>query len=96
MTHRVDPLSLGLFAWQAGWVFALRSASLASDPMNASSRLADMVAEKQRAFAAGMMGAAAAMAVGSRPDVVAAAAIAPAQRRVAVNARRLAKGRMPG
>jgi hypothetical protein len=64
--------------------------------VNASSRLADMVAEKQRAFTAGMMGAAAAMAVGSRPDVVAAAAIGPAQRRVAVNARRLAKGQMPG
>lgn len=92
----MDPIALGFFAWQASWVFALRTASLAGDPMNAGARLADMVTEKQRAFTAGMMGAAAAMAVGSRPDVVAAAAMRPAQRRVAVNARRLASGRSAG
>ncbi|WP_431283050.1 hypothetical protein ACQW02_27245 [Humitalea sp. 24SJ18S-53] len=92
----MDPLSFGMFAWQATWVFAMRSASLAGDPINASARLADMVDEKQRAFTAGMMGAVAAMAVGSRPDVVAAAAMRPAQRRVAVNAKRLATGRHTG
>lgn len=85
-----------MFAWQASWVFAMRSASLAGDPLNAGARLADMVSEKQRAFTAGMMGAAAAMAVGSRPDVIAAAAMRPAQRRVAVNAGRLANGTLKG
>lgn len=88
----MDPLSLGIFAWQASMVFALRTASLAFDPMTASSRLADMAAEKHTAFTAGWFDAAAAMVSGARPDQVAAAAMAPSRRQVAVNARHLTRG----
>jgi len=88
----MDPLSLGVFAWQASLVFVLRSAELAFDPMTASSRLADMMAEKHTAFTAGWLDAALAVAAGARPDQVMAAAMAPSRHRVAANALTLARG----
>jgi hypothetical protein len=85
----LSPAAVAMFAWQSGWVFALRSAQLALQPGTAAGSLADMVAEKQRAFADGMMAAGKAAMLGSRPDVVAAAALRPSRRRVAANLRQL-------
>ena len=48
--------------------------------------------EKQKAFATGAIKAGAAAMVGSRPEVVVAAALAPSRKRVRANARKLAKG----
>lgn len=90
MTH---PAAFALLAWQAGWVFALRSAQLLTEPATASAELARMAAEKQRAFAAGAMAAGRAALLGSRPDLVAAAALKPARRRVAANLRQLTRPR---
>ncbi len=87
----MPPAAYALFAWQAGWVFTLRSLQLATDPVQAASTLTAMVAEKQKAFADGAIAAGAAMMQGARPDVVAAAALRPAQRRVAANMRALKK-----
>ena len=39
-----DPFTYGLFAWQAGWVFALRSAELWTEPAKAQARLAEYAA----------------------------------------------------
>jgi hypothetical protein len=87
------PDAFALFAWQAGWVFALRSMQLATQPGGeAAESLASMVAEKQRAFAEGALAASHAVLAGSRPDVVAAAALRPSRRRVAANLRQLRKG----
>ncbi|WP_270938504.1 hypothetical protein, partial [Falsiroseomonas oryzae] len=69
-----DPARMALLAWQAGWVFTLRSAQLWTEPAAAAAALAEMAAEKQRAFAAGAVAAGRAAMLGSRPDVVAAAA----------------------
>lgn len=85
------PVSYTLLAWQAGWVFALRSAQLWSQPAQAAAALTEMAAEKQRAFAAGALAAGQAALLGSRPDVVAAAALKPARRRVAANLRQLTR-----
>jgi hypothetical protein len=90
MTH---PAAFALLAWQSGWVFALRSAQLWADPATATAALAEMAAEKQKAFAAGAIAAGRAAMLGSRPDLVAAAAIRPARRRVAANLRLLTKTR---
>ncbi|MDO9501591.1 hypothetical protein [Falsiroseomonas sp.] len=87
-----NPAAYALFAWQAGWVFALRSMQLGSDPAGASVALAAMVAEKQKAFTDGAFAAGRAVMAGARPDVVAAAAMRPARRRVAANMRALHKG----
>jgi len=86
-----DPFTYGLFAWQAGWVFALRSAELWTEPAKAQARLAEYALEKQKAFAEGAVKAGAAAMVGSVPEVVLAAALAPSRKRVRANARKLAK-----
>jgi hypothetical protein len=89
-----NPAAYAWLAWQAGWVFTLRSAQLlTTEPAGAANALAEMVAEKQRAFADGAMAAGMAALAGSRPDVVAAAAIKPARRRVAANLRALTRPR---
>ena len=85
----LSPAAVAMFAWQSSWVFALRSYQLALQPGSAADSLAAMVAEKQQAFADGMMAAGKAALLGSRPDVVAAAALRPSRRRVAANMRQL-------
>ncbi|MGG5810708.1 hypothetical protein [Falsiroseomonas sp. CW058] len=87
-----NPAAYALFAWQAGWVFTLRSAQLWAEPATAAATLAEMAAEKQKAFAQGAVAAGLAAMQGARPDLVAAAALRPAQRRVAANMRALGKG----
>ncbi len=87
-----DPFTYGLFAWQAGWVFALRSAALWAEPATAQAKLAEYVLEKQKAFATGAIDAGAQMLIGATPAAAAAAALAPSRRRVRANARKLAKG----
>lgn len=91
----MDAAALGLFAWQAGWVFALRSAQLWSEPAGAAAALTAMAAEKQRAFAAGALAAGQAALRGAGPDAVAAAALRPVRRRVAANIRELSRAK-PG
>ncbi|WP_439596309.1 hypothetical protein [Falsiroseomonas sp.] len=87
-----NPAAYALFAWQAGWVFTLRSLQLTTDPAGASAALAAMVAEKQKAFAEGAFAAGRAVLAGARPDLVAEAALRPSRRRVAANMRALRKG----
>ena len=87
-----DPFTYGLFAWQAGWVFALRSAGLWAEPAKAQARLTEYALEKQKAFATGAVRAGAAAMAGAAPEAVMAAALAPSRRRVRANARKLAKG----
>lgn len=88
-----DPAAFALLTWRAGWVFALRSAQLWTEPAGAAASLAGMAAEKQRAFTDGAFAAGRAALRGARPDLVAAAALGPARRRVAVNLRQLTKRR---
>jgi hypothetical protein len=88
-----NPAAFAWMAWQAGWVFTLRSAQLLTEPAGAATALAEMAAEKQRAFAAGAVAAGRAAMLGSRPDVVAAAALKPTRRRVAANLRALTRPR---
>lgn len=92
MTH---PVGLAVLAWQTGWVFMLRSAQLWAAPAGAAAALAEMAAEKQRAFAAGAFAAGRAALSGARPELVAAAALRPARRRVAANLRQLTRPRRP-
>lgn len=80
---------MALFAWQAGWVFGLRSLDLVASPMEAPAAMTAHVLEKQKAFAEGAMRATLAMMEGARPDVVAAAALAPSRKQVAANLRAL-------
>ena len=84
-----NPAAYAWLAWQASWVFAIRSAQLWSEPAEAGTALAAMAAEKQRAFTQGAIAAGRAVIEGARPDVVAAAAIRPAHRRVAANLKQL-------
>ena len=86
-----DPFTYGLFAWQAGWVFALRSAELWTEPTKAQARLTEYALEKQKAFAEGAVKAGFAAMDGAAPGVVAAAALAPSRKRVRANARKLSK-----
>jgi hypothetical protein len=86
-----EPFGYALFAWQAGWVFALRSAELWTEPAKAQGRLARYALEKQKAFAIGAVRAGAAAMDGARPEAVIAAALAPSRQRVRANARKLAK-----
>jgi hypothetical protein len=86
-----DPFSYGLFAWQTGWVFALRSAELWTEPAKAQARLTEYALEKQKAFAEGAVKAGFAVMDGAAPAIVAAAALAPSRKRVRANARKLAK-----
>ena len=95
MKRRRQPVAAfdyGHFAWQTGWVFALRSAELWTEPAKAQSRLARYALEKQKAFAIGAVRAGAAAMAGARLEAVAAAALAPSRTRVRANARKLAKG----
>lgn len=84
-----NPTAYALMAWQASWVFAIRSAQLWTEPATASAALVEMAAEKHRAFTAGAIAASRAAMRGTRPDLVAVAALAPARRRVAANIRQL-------
>ena len=88
----VDPFAYGLFAWQAGWVFALRSAALWTEPAKAQAKLAEYALEKQKAFTTGAIQAAGAVMTGATPVAVLEAALAPSHRRVRANARKLARG----
>ena len=96
MKRRRQPVATrstyGLFAWQTGWVFALRSAELWTEPAKAQARLARYALEKQKAFAIGAVRAGAAAMAGAAPEAVMAAALAPSRTRVRANARKLAKG----
>lgn len=87
-----DPFTYGLFAWQAGWVFTLRSAALWMEPAKAQAQLTRFALEKQKAFATGAIEAGTAAMAGATPEAVVAAALAPSHRRVRANARKLAKG----
>ncbi|TCI00712.1 hypothetical protein EJV46_01195 [Roseococcus sp. SYP-B2431] len=82
------------YAWlaEAGWVFMAHSAQLWSDPAKASTRLAALAAEKQKAVATGMVEAGIAAMRGAGPEAIAKAAMGPARRRVRANAKRLHKG----
>lgn len=88
--NTVNPFAFGLFAWQAGMVFAIRGARLMVDPA-AVGTLAEMAVEKQVAFA---KGAAHAMQTGMRGGSMAAmanAGLAPSRRRVKSNFKALGK-----
>lgn len=80
-----------LYAWQTGWVFALRSAALLSKPDSAGAELTRMALEKQRAFTEGWIAAGQAAIRGENPAAVMAAAAHPARRRVSANLRSLRK-----
>ena len=80
-----------MMAWQAGAVFSLRSLELWTEPAHAAPRLMAHVAEKQRAMLRGMASVTAAAARGAAPLVLLEAALEPARRRVAANARGLAR-----
>lgn len=84
-----DPTRWGMFAWQAGWVFTLRSLDLIARPDGASAELARMAIEKQKAFADGWLAAGAAAMRGESPAAVIEAAARPARRRVSANLRTL-------
>lgn len=88
-----DPADFAVLAWRMGWVFTLRSAQLFTEPAGAATALSDMAAEKHRAFADGALAAGRAALRGTRPDLVVAAALTPARRRVASNYRRLMRAR---
>jgi hypothetical protein len=87
-----DPAAFALLAWQSGWVFTLRTAQLWISPADAAAALTEMAAEKHAAFTAGAFAAGRAALDGSRPDLVAEAALRPTRRRVAANLRRLTRG----
>ena len=80
-----------LFAWQTATVFTVRGAQLWLEPTTAATKLTAMVAEKQRAAVDGWAAAGRAALRGADAARVAEAAIAPARRRVAANARALGK-----
>ncbi|HEV7264929.1 MAG TPA: hypothetical protein VGN83_08440 [Falsiroseomonas sp.] len=86
-----NPAHYAWLAWQAGWVFTLRSAQLWTEPAGAAASLAAMATEKQRAFAEGALAAGRAVLAGGGPERVAAAALRPARRRVASNLRQLTR-----
>jgi len=90
-----QPAVLALFAWQAGWVFALRSTQLWIEPTRAAGALVEMAFEKQKAFADGMTAASLAAMRGADLQGIAAAALRPTRRRVSANAKALTKPRRP-
>ncbi|TCZ55955.1 hypothetical protein [Roseicella aquatilis] len=85
----MNPFVAVTFAWQTAFVFTLRSMQLWTEPAEAQARLAAYALEKQKAFAAGAMAASQAALAGAAAPAVVAAALAPAQRRVRANARKL-------
>jgi hypothetical protein len=84
-----NPAQWGLLAWQAGWVFTLRSMDLMARPDGAGAELTRMALEKQRAFSDGWFAAGRAAMRGDHPAAVMAAAARPVQRRVSANLRTL-------
>jgi hypothetical protein len=94
MARRKTKNPFAAYAWlaEAGWVFMMHSARMLADPAKASARLAALGAEKQKAFAEGAIRAGAAALRGAKPAGIAKAAMAPARRRVRVNARKILKG----
>ena len=88
-----DPTRWGLMAWQAGWVFTLRSMDLWAKPEGAGEELTRMALEKQKAFTDGLFAAGRAAMAGAGPEAVMAAAARPAQRRVSANLRTLRRGK---
>ncbi|HYZ34106.1 MAG TPA: hypothetical protein VE684_17680 [Crenalkalicoccus sp.] len=85
----MSPLALGLFAWEAGVVFTMRSLELWAEPAEAQARLAEYAMEKQQAFATAALKAGEAAMIGAAPAAVLSAAVAPVRRRVRANARAL-------
>lgn len=94
MARRKTTSPLAAYAWlaEAGWVFVMHSARLLADPARAGARLAALGTEKQKAFTEGVVKAGAAALRGAKPASIAKAAMAPARRRVRVNARKIQKG----
>jgi len=86
------PIPWGLFAWQAGWVFTLRSLDLMTHPAGAGAELARMALEKQRAATEGWLAAGRAAIRGEAPAAILAAAARPVRRRVSANLRALRRG----
>ena len=89
----IDPGVWMAMAWQTSTVFALRSMELWADPIQAGPRMLAHLAEKQRAMTRGAIGVTAAAARGASPLALMEAAMEPARRRVAANARGLARAR---
>jgi hypothetical protein len=87
----VNPFATALFAWQAATVCSMRSWQLLTEPAQAQARLTEYVLEKQRAFTEGALKAGEAAMRGADGPAVMAAALRPAQRRVAANVRMLRK-----
>jgi len=94
MARRKTKNPFAAYAWlaEAGWVFMMHSARMLADPGRARARLAALGAEKQRAFAEGVIKAGTVALRGARPAGIAKAAMAPARRRVRANARKIRKG----
>jgi hypothetical protein len=88
----MNPFTAAAFAWQASFVFTMRSVQLWTQPAQAQAQLASYALEKQRAFSAGAVAASQAMLAGAAAPAVMAAALAPAQRRVRANLRALTRG----
>jgi len=84
----MTPFEAGLLAWRTALVFTTRSAGLWASPADAPAKLAAYAAEKQRAFSAGAFAAVRLSLSGASPEAIAAAALAPAARRVKANSRR--------
>jgi hypothetical protein len=84
----MTPFDAWRFLAEAQSVMFRRSLALLADPDSAAPALARMVAEKQRAFADGVIAAGFAAARGANPAAIAAAAIRPARSRVRRNLRR--------
>ncbi|WP_376095799.1 hypothetical protein ACE7GA_03705 [Roseomonas sp. CCTCC AB2023176] len=88
----MDPVTWGLFAWEAGWVFSVRSMELMFQaPADAAETLGDMALEKGRAFAEGWFDAGLAAMHGADAMAVLAAAAAPARDCVRANLRGLGR-----
>ena len=85
----MNPFTTATIAWQTAFVFTLRSMQLWSEPATAQARLTAYALEKQKAFTAGAMAAGQAAMSGAAAPTVLEAALAPAHRRVRVNARKL-------
>jgi hypothetical protein len=88
----MDPFTAAAFAWQAGFVFSMRSVQLWTQPAQAQAQLTAYALEKQRAFSAGAMAASQAMLAGAAAPAVMAAALGPAHRRVRANLKALTHG----
>jgi hypothetical protein len=88
----MDPFTAAMFAWQSGFVFAVRSVQLVTQPLTAQAELTRYALEKHRAFADGAIAASRAVMSGADGGAVVAAALRPAHRRVRANLRSLTLG----